>query len=131
MSIQNILHINWSCYHTWKKLKTFMVFIWLLYWRFWNNCFFSVYRNWLVSFSNYVFSDCKWYIASIALETYILSKQMPLNLAFKTAIGMSIVSMISMEVAMNITDVVFTGGAILTWWDTINASSRIYYSTTL
>ena len=24
--------------------------------------------------------------------------------------------MISMEVAMNITDVIFTGGAILTWW---------------
>ena len=41
---------------------------------------------------------------------------MSLNLAFKTAIGMSLVSMISMEVAMNITDFVLTGGAILTWW---------------
>ena len=29
---------------------------------------------------------------------------------------MSLVSMISMEVAMNVTDVIFTGGAILTWW---------------
>ena len=55
-------------------------------------------------------------LTSIALETFILSRQMSLFIAFKTAIGMSLVSMISMEVAMNVTDVVFTGGAILTWW---------------
>ena len=55
-------------------------------------------------------------VTSIALETYVLSRQMPLNIAFKTARGMSLVSMISMEAAMNATDVIFTGGAILTWW---------------
>jgi hypothetical protein len=55
-------------------------------------------------------------LTSIALETYVLSRQMSFNIAFKTAIGMSLVSMISMEVAMNVTDVIFTGGAILTWW---------------
>ena len=55
-------------------------------------------------------------LTSITLETYVLSKQMSFNIAFKTAIGMSLVSMISMEVAMNVTDVIFTGGAILTWW---------------
>ena len=36
--------------------------------------------------------------------------------ALKTALGMSFISMISMEVAMNITDYVLTGGAMLTWW---------------
>ena len=41
---------------------------------------------------------------------------MSIKLAFKTAIGMSLVSMISMELAMNLTDFAFTGGAILTWW---------------
>jgi hypothetical protein len=55
-------------------------------------------------------------ITSIILETFILSRQMALNLAFKTAIGMSLISMISMEVAMNLTDVLLTGGAKLTWW---------------
>ena len=55
-------------------------------------------------------------ITSIMLETFILSRQMGLNLAFKTAIGMSLISMISMEVAMNVTDVMLTGGAKLTWW---------------
>jgi len=55
-------------------------------------------------------------ITSIILETIILSKQMLFKLAFKTAIGMSLVSMLSMEAAMNLTDFILTGGAILTWW---------------
>lgn len=55
-------------------------------------------------------------ITSIILETFILSRQMSLNLAFKTAIGMSLIAMISMEGAMNVTDVLLTGGAKLTWW---------------
>jgi len=55
-------------------------------------------------------------ITSIILETIILSKQMLFKLAFKTAIGMSLISMVSMEVAMNLTDFILTGGAILTWW---------------
>ena len=55
-------------------------------------------------------------ITSIMLETFILSRQMALNLAFKTAIGMSLIAMISMEVAMNVTDVMLTGGAMLVWW---------------
>ena len=40
---------------------------------------------------------------------------MDLNNALKTATGMSLVSMISMEIAMNITDVILTGG-VLVWW---------------
>ena len=55
-------------------------------------------------------------MTSILLETIILSRQMVLKLAFKTAIGMSLISMISMEAAMNITDIMLTGGAVLTWW---------------
>ena len=53
---------------------------------------------------------------SIILETIILSKQMILKEAFKVAIGMSLISMISMEAAMNIVDYLLTGGAMLTWW---------------
>ena len=55
-------------------------------------------------------------LTSIALETFILSRQMELRDAFRTAIGMSLISMVSMEVAMNVTDVLLTGGAKLTWW---------------
>ena len=56
-------------------------------------------------------------ITSIILETFILIRQ---NFSFinalKTASGMSLISMISMEVAMNLTDFLLTGGATLTWW---------------
>ncbi|MEM1383680.1 MAG: DUF4396 domain-containing protein [Pseudomonadota bacterium] len=55
-------------------------------------------------------------MTSIALETVVLSRQMALRDAFRTAIGMSLISMVSMEVAMNLTDVLLTGGAKLTWW---------------
>ena len=55
-------------------------------------------------------------MTSIMLETMILIRQMALKVAFKTAIGMSLISMIAMEAAMNITDVILTGGAILKWW---------------
>ena len=56
-------------------------------------------------------------VTSILLETIILIKQdFTLKNAFKTAIGMSFIAMISMEVTMNLTDYFLTGGAILTWW---------------
>ena len=55
-------------------------------------------------------------LTSIALETVILSRQMALSLAFKTAVGMSLISMVAMETAMNLTDFLMTGGAKLTWW---------------
>lgn len=55
-------------------------------------------------------------LTSIALETVILSRQMALKAAFHTAIGMSLISMVSMEAAMNIVDVLLTGGAKLTLW---------------
>ena len=55
-------------------------------------------------------------ITSVALETFILSRQMNFSEALKTALGMSFISMIAMEIAMNVTDVILTGGAMLTWW---------------
>ena len=55
-------------------------------------------------------------LTSIALETVILSKQMGLFEGFKVAIGMSFISMVAMESAMNITDYLMTGGAMLTLW---------------
>jgi|TARA_B110000305_G_scaffold241504_1_gene315937 hypothetical protein len=55
-------------------------------------------------------------ITSIALETLILSRQMILSVALKTALGMSLISMISMELSMNIVDLILVGGAKLTIW---------------
>tara|TARA_B100001173_G_C15520156_1_gene350945 strand:- start:190 stop:483 length:294 start_codon:yes stop_codon:yes gene_type:complete len=56
-------------------------------------------------------------ITSIILETFILMRQkISFVNALKTALGMSLISMISMEITMNLTDYILTGGAILTWW---------------
>ena len=56
-------------------------------------------------------------ITSIILETLILIRQgFSFNGALKTASGMSLISMLSMEIMMNLTDYVLTGGAILNWW---------------
>ena len=56
-------------------------------------------------------------ITSIILETIILTNQnFTFKNAFKTAAGMSLISMISMEATMNLTDYLLTGGAMLTWW---------------
>ena len=55
-------------------------------------------------------------MTSIALETFILLNQMPRYQAFRVAIGMSLISMLSMEAAMNVVDLALTGGAKLTWW---------------
>ena len=56
-------------------------------------------------------------ITSIALETIVMMKQnFSFINAFKSATGMSFISMIGMEIAMNLTDYLLTGGAVLTWW---------------
>jgi hypothetical protein len=56
-------------------------------------------------------------LTSIILETIILLRQ---NFAFvnalKTASGMSLISMFSMELAMNLTDYIIIGSARLVWW---------------
>lgn len=55
-------------------------------------------------------------MTSIALETVILLRAMGLVAAFRTATGMSLISMITMELAMNLTDIALVGELRLYWW---------------
>ena len=56
-------------------------------------------------------------LTSIMLETFILIRQnFKFINALKTACGMSFISMISMEISMNLTDYYLTGGAQLNYW---------------
>ena len=56
-------------------------------------------------------------LTSIMLETYILMRQQfNFTKALQTAFGMSFISMLSMEISMNVTDYLLTGGAIIVWW---------------
>jgi len=112
--------ISWKCKHTWRRasVNTLWCLLGCSIGDFGTIYFFQVTQNpWSFSVLNImILAIINGLITSIMLETFILSKQMKLQEAFKTAIGMSLVSMISMEVAMNIVDVLLTGGAMLTWW---------------
>lgn len=56
-------------------------------------------------------------ITSILLEIIILTRKgMAFLNAATTAMGMSFISMLSMEIAMNVADYFLTGGAKLVWW---------------
>ena len=118
IAISVSLAINWRCKHTWKTASYNT--LWCLlgcaigdlgtiaYFQFMG----IVWPVWAIM-SLAIFNGL---MTSILLETIILSRQMSLKLSFKTAIGMSLISMIGMEAAMNVTDVMLTGGAVLTWW---------------
>ena len=109
---------NWRCQITWKRsaYNTMWCLIGCSIGDFGTIGFFQFMEiAWPVSLIM-TLAIINGIITSIILETIILSKQMLFKLAFKTAIGMSLVSMVSMEAAMNLTDFILTGGAILTWW---------------
>ena len=94
-----------------------MVFNWMLDWRFWNNFIFSINKIPFPVLTIMILAIINGLITSIILETIILIRQnLEFNKALKTALGMSFISMISMETTMNLTDYFLTGGAILTWW---------------
>jgi len=118
MILENTFSINWFCRHTWLQASknTSWCLLGCCIGDFGTIAFFQFMEiNWPV-YLIMSLAMINGIITSIILETIILSKQMILKLAFKTAVGMSLVSMISMEVAMNFTDYILTGGAILTWW---------------
>ena len=118
MSIQSTLTIDWYCVHTWLKASknTLWCLLGCCIGDFGTIGFFQFMEiAWPVSLIM-TLAIINGIITSIILETIILSKQMLFKLALKTAVGMSLVSMISMETAMNLTDFILTGGAMLTWW---------------
>lgn len=117
-TFQNSIGIDWFCQPTW--LRASKNTLW---------CLLGCAIGDLGTIAFFQFSGIPWptlavmtlavingLLTSIALETYILSRQMELKEAFNTAIGMSFISMVAMEAAMNSVDVLLTGGAKLTLW---------------
>jgi hypothetical protein len=112
-------NFNWSCKRTWKKSakNTMWCVIGCSIGDFGTILFFQLTQIPFPLMGIMILAIINGLITSIVLETFILIKQ---NFSFigaiKTASGMSLISMLSMEVMMNLTDYLFTGGAILTWW---------------
>ena len=110
---------NWSCKHTWKRSakNTAWCVLGCAIGDFGTILFFQLTEIPFPVLGIMILAIINGLITSIILETIILMIQ-KINFvnAIKTALGMSLISMISMEVMMNFTDYVLTGGAILTWW---------------
>ncbi len=110
---------NWSCKHTWSisAKNTFWCLLGCSIGDFGTILFFQLTKISFPVLAIMILAIINGIITSIILETIILLRQnFSLKLAFKTAVGMSLISMVSMEIAMNATDYFLTGGAILTWW---------------
>ena len=112
-------NFNWSCKHTWKRSakNTSWCLLGCAIGDLGTILFFQLTKIPFPILGIMTLAIINGLITSIILETIVLMKQdLDFTKAFKTAIGMSFISMISMEVTMNLTDYFLTGGAILTWW---------------
>ena len=110
---------HWSCKHTWKRSakNTMWCVIGCSIGDFGTILFFQLTQIPFPILAIMILAIFNGLITSIILETFILIKQgFSFNGALKTASGMSLISMLSMETMMNLTDYLLTGGAILTWW---------------
>ena len=110
---------HWSCKHTWSRSakNTSWCLIGCSIGDFGTILFFQLTQIPFPVLAIMTLAIINGIITSIILETIILIKQnFTFKNAFKTAVGMSLISMISMEAAMNLTDYLLTGGAMLTWW---------------
>ena len=115
----NTSTFDWSCKHTWKvsAKNTLWCVMGCSIGDFGTILFFQLSKIPFPILGIMTLAIMNGLITSIILETIILMKQnFKFQNALKTAMGMSFISMVSMEVAMNLTDYLLTGGAMLTWW---------------
>ena len=113
------IRFHWLCKHTWKRSakNTGWCLLGCAIGDLGTILFFQITKIPFPVLGIMTLAIINGLITSIILETIILIKQkLSFSKAFKTALGMSFISMLSMEIAMNVTDVILTGGAILNWW---------------
>ena len=110
---------DWLCSNTWKQSakNTSWCLLGCAIGDFGTIFYFQITKIPFPVLGIMVFAIINGLVTSIILETIVLIKQgLDFSKAFKTAMGMSFISMVSMEIAMNFTDYFLTGGAILNWW---------------
>ena len=110
---------DWSCKNTWKQSakNTAWCLLGCAIGDFGTILFFQLTEIPFPVLGIMILAIINGLVTSIILETIILVRQnLSIKNAFSTALGMSFISMISMEIVMNLTDYFLTGGAILNWW---------------
>ena len=114
-----VINFSWSCKDTWKKSakNTAWCLLGCAIGDFGTILFFQLTKIPFPTLSIMILAIINGLITSIILETIVLMKQkFNFSQALKTALGMSFISMISMEIAMNLVDYLLVGEARLTWW---------------
>ena len=117
--METAVNFNWSCKHTWKRSakNTMWCVIGCSIGDFGTILFFQLSGIFFPVIGIMILAIINGLLTSIALETIILLRQkFNFTKALQTACGMSLISMISMEITMNLTDYLLTGGAVITWW---------------
>ena len=112
-------NFSWSCKHTWKisAKNTMWCVIGCSIGDFGTILFFQLSGIFFPVIGIMILAIINGLLTSIALETIILLRQkFNFTKALQTACGMSLISMVSMEITMNLTDYLLTGGAVITWW---------------
>ena len=112
-------NFNWSCRHTWNlsAKNTLWCLLGCSIGDFGTILFFQLTKIPFAVMGIMILAIINGLITSIILETIVLMKQkFKFSEALKTALGMSFISMISMEIAMNLVDYLLVGEARLTWW---------------
>ena len=100
-------NFNWTCKHTWglSAKNTLWCLLGCSIGDFGTILFFQITKIPFAVIGIMVLAIINGLITSIILETIILVKQkFKFSEALKTALGMSFISMISMEIAMNLVD---------------------------
>ena len=115
---QQNFQFHWHCKHTWKKSgkNTLWCLLGCSIGDFGTILFFQLSSIVWPTLHIMIFAIINGIITSLMLETFILFNQMGLKKAFQTAIGMSFLSMIAMEISMNTVDWIVVGSAKLIWW---------------
>ena len=117
--MEAVANFHWKCKHTWRKSakNTAWCLLGCGIGDFGTILFFQITQIPFPVLWIMILAIINGLITSVILETIILINQnFNFSSALKTALGMSFISMISMEIAMNLTDYLLTGGAILTLW---------------
>ena len=110
--------IDWRCRHTWRAASrnTAWCLLGCSIGDFGTIAFFQFTAIAWPTLAIMTLAIVNGLVTSIVLETAILWRQLGPRAAFRTAAGMSLISMVAMETVMNMVDVFLTGGAQLTWW---------------
>ena len=109
---------HWKCKHTWRRSakNTLWCLLGCSIGDFGTILYFQLNAiNW-PTLSIMILAIINGLITSIILETIILSRQMTIKIAFQTALTMSFISMLTMEIAMNSVDWLILGEAKIVWW---------------